>query len=123
MPRFMVVVVLAVAGSVGCVQSQSVTCGSVICSQGRVCGPDGATCATQAQVAACGNAAEAAACSAAGVTDGVCRKGVCIDGGCGNGIVEAGEACDDGNRASFDGCRSDCMSKEMCGDGVAESAL
>jgi cysteine-rich repeat protein len=27
---------------------------------------------------------------------------------CGNGLVEAGEACDDGNTNDFDGCSSDC---------------
>jgi cysteine-rich repeat protein len=30
------------------------------------------------------------------------------DPGCGNGILEAGEQCDDGNRVDGDGCRSDC---------------
>ena len=29
--------------------------------------------------------------------------------GCGNGLRERGEACDDGNRVSDDGCRADCL--------------
>ena len=31
---------------------------------------------------------------------------------CGNGRVEAGEACDDGNRTAGDGCASDCTIEE-----------
>ena len=37
-------------------------------------------------------------------------------GQCGNGRVEAGEACDDGNRADDDGCLSTCRNA-TCGDG------
>ncbi len=38
---------------------------------------------------------------------------------CGNGLVEAGEECDDGNTKSFDGCRADCHLEEgqPCGNG------
>ena len=36
---------------------------------------------------------------------------------CGNGAVEIGEECDDGNKASCDGCSSACR-RERCGDGV-----
>ena len=36
---------------------------------------------------------------------------------CGNGDIDLGEACDDGNTADGDGCSSDCRS-EYCGDGV-----
>ncbi len=38
--------------------------------------------------------------------------------GCGNGIVEAGEACDDGNTDECDGCTSKCTVTAGCGDGV-----
>ncbi|MBI2373043.1 MAG: VWD domain-containing protein, partial [Deltaproteobacteria bacterium] len=38
---------------------------------------------------------------------------------CGNGVVELGEACDDGNPATGDGCRPDCTA-EVCGDGVTD---
>lgn len=60
--------------------------------------------------------------------------GVDGDGGggsvCGNGVVERGEACDDGNTASNDGCSGDCLNVEpvcpkapgacrsVCGDGI-----
>ena len=38
---------------------------------------------------------------------------------CGNGSLEVGEQCDDGNRTSCDGCAATCRT-ERCGDGVAE---
>ncbi len=40
--------------------------------------------------------------------------------GCGNGVVDPGEACDDGNTAGNDGCTADCKLQEpgwVCGDG------
>ena len=43
-----------------------------------------------------------------------------VPGVCGNGLVELGEACDDGNTLSGDGCRSDCTI-EGCGDGILDS--
>ena len=36
---------------------------------------------------------------------------------CGNGILENGEECDDGNNASGDGCDSNCKTEECCKDG------
>lgn len=43
-------------------------------------------------------------------------------GVCGNGMVEGGEECDDGNTQSNDGCSDDCK-YEYCGDGIVQSAL
>ncbi|WP_445453726.1 DUF4215 domain-containing protein [Flavobacterium sp. 25HG05S-40] len=43
---------------------------------------------------------------------------------CGNGILESGEACDDGNVANNDGCESDCTVTpviSICGNGILES--
>ena len=41
---------------------------------------------------------------------------------CGNGIVETGEDCDDGNTASGDGCSASCESESgpVCGNGAVE---
>jgi cysteine-rich repeat protein len=39
---------------------------------------------------------------------GVCRNGACLAPACGDGKVEAGESCDDGNTTSADGCENDC---------------
>ncbi len=36
---------------------------------------------------------------------------------CGNGVLERGEACEDGNLVDTDGCRADCT-PATCGDGV-----
>jgi cysteine-rich repeat protein len=40
-------------------------------------------------------------------------------GSCGNGIVEAGEACDDGNDAPDDGCQEDCTLGFDCDSNLA----
>jgi cysteine-rich repeat protein len=43
-------------------------------------------------------------------------------GTCGNGTVELKEACDDGNQVSGDGCSADCLSTEVCGNGIVDTA-
>ena len=52
---------------------------------------------------------------------GVCRAERCVAPGCGNGVLEASEECDDGDRDDTDGCRPDCTfschSAEDCDDG------
>jgi cysteine-rich repeat protein len=40
---------------------------------------------------------------------------------CGNGIVESGEVCDDGNTTSGDGCSATCQLESVCGNGAVES--
>ncbi|HMV67419.1 MAG TPA: choice-of-anchor A family protein, partial [Myxococcota bacterium] len=40
---------------------------------------------------------------------------------CGDGLIDAGEACDDGNVVSGDGCTTSCDA-EYCGDGVRQPA-
>jgi cysteine-rich repeat protein len=39
---------------------------------------------------------------------------------CGNGTVEPGEVCDDGNQRQGDGCRFDCRGTERCGDSLTD---
>ena len=46
---------------------------------------------------------------------------ICISNSCGNGIVDPGELCDDGNIINGDGCAADCKSAEACGDGVTNT--
>ncbi|NMC69299.1 MAG: DUF4215 domain-containing protein, partial [Myxococcales bacterium] len=58
---------------------------------------------------------------AAGGALGLALSHACAaqDTGCGNGVVEAGEECDDGNRNDFDGCSGRCFVEiARCGDGV-----
>jgi cysteine-rich repeat protein len=47
-------------------------------------------------------------------------QAVCISNLCGNGVVDPGEVCDDGNIMNGDGCSSDCKSKEACGNGIVD---
>ncbi len=46
----------------------------------------------------------------------------CGGGFCGDGLVQAGEQCDDGDTVSGDGCSSTCQD-EFCGDGVVQAGL
>jgi len=39
---------------------------------------------------------------------------------CGNGLVDPGEGCDDGNQTNGDGCSAQCLS-ESCGNGVVDA--
>jgi cysteine-rich repeat protein len=48
-------------------------------------------------------------------------QAVCISNLCGNGVVDPGETCDDGNIVNGDGCSADCKSAEACGDGVTNT--
>jgi cysteine-rich repeat protein len=45
----------------------------------------------------------------------------CRAAGCGDGVVDTGEECDDGNRFSADGCDQSCVF-EVCGNGRRETA-
>src|SRR5690606_22556200 len=41
--------------------------------------------------------------------EGRCAGGACVPAGCGNGVVDSAEECDDGrNGRDDDGCRDDC---------------
>jgi cysteine-rich repeat protein len=42
---------------------------------------------------------------------------------CGDGELDPGEVCDDGNREGGDGCSADCRSTETCGNGMIDRAL
>ncbi len=42
---------------------------------------------------------------------------------CGDGVLDAGEVCDDGNTVGGDGCAALCDSLELCGNGVLDIAL
>jgi cysteine-rich repeat protein len=53
-------------------------------------------------------------------TAGQCVEAACIEIGCGNNIVEIGEACDDGNTVAHDGCSARCDSDERCGNGFVD---
>lgn len=48
------------------------------------------------------------------------RQNVCIFTPCGNGRLDPGEACDDGNVLDGDGCNATCTSNETCGNGFKD---
>jgi cysteine-rich repeat protein len=50
---------------------------------------------------------------------GACRT-TCALAGCGDKVLDSGEACDDGNRLSGDGCAASCRKIEQCGDGILD---
>ena len=52
--------------------------------------------------------------------DGSCANGQCLLPGCGNGRVEPGEQCDDGNSSNTDLCTGLCRSP-ACGDGFQQA--
>ncbi len=105
----------------GCIEPSLVECADGLdCSVGQVCDEIHHGCVSPDQIAACASAMPGADCNA-GVITGGCFDGVCLPRGCGNGIVEPGEVCDDGNQLSGDGCRGDCKSNEQCGNGVVDT--
>src|SRR5262245_55054658 len=109
----------------GCLKPAEVTqCGDFTCGIGSICSPDGTRCAAPETVYACNELTDGDRCTYTGVPAGVCTAGICIAGGCGNGVIETalGEVCDDGNLVSLDGCRGDCKSAEVCGDGIQDLA-
>lgn len=52
--------------------------------------------------------------------NGATASFLAVDSVCGDGLVEAGEQCDDGNAASGDGCSATCQYETVCGDGLQE---
>ncbi|MBN1773723.1 MAG: DUF4215 domain-containing protein [Deltaproteobacteria bacterium] len=64
--------------------------------------------------------AEGSECTTAGGAEGACRGGICAAVGCGNGFVDPGEECDDGNTDNTDACLSDCRNA-TCGDGYVRT--
>lgn len=84
------------------------------CTEDGMC-DDGASCngveTCNASTHACDMGtppAEGTSCSTAMIAMGVCRLEECVPAGCGNGVVDGGEDCDDMNDVEGDGCDNDC---------------
>lgn len=68
------------------------------CASG-FCDPSDGTCACDA----------AEDCPAAELCNTSADPNACVEAGCGNGVLETGEACDDGNTSPGDGCDGQCL--------------
>jgi cysteine-rich repeat protein len=75
--------------------------GSPTCASG-LCDPAGNICACD----------ESADCPAGQTCNLTPNPNVCVMAGCGNGVLDAGEGCDDGNTTANDGCNAVCL-KEL----------
>ena len=118
-------VILCAFTLAACLSPDVKHCPDVDCPANEVCDNHGG-CALPEQLSQCDGAADGALCSytdpAQNMVIGTCFGGECLPAGCGNGRVDNGEVCDDGNNVSGDGCSADCQSNEMCGNAIVDSA-
>ena len=93
----------------GCLSGDALHCPSgAVCPVDMVCVAGEAKCAAPERLEVCDGVDDAVECNYPGVSDGSCKDGLCIPAGCGNGVLEPEEMCDDGNIAPEDGCGNDC---------------
>jgi cysteine-rich repeat protein len=114
---------LAAAGCSDPIHQETVCDGGWVCPSDLACGTPEIRCVPPEWVDGCEGRAELAACSTTDIASGSCRDGICTPVACGDGVLDPGELCDDGNLASADGCRGDCASVERCGDGTLDGYL
>jgi cysteine-rich repeat protein len=77
-----------------------------------------ASCASQDATKVCNANGETYLCPQDTECGGVQR--LCVKpGGCGNGVMDQGEQCDDGNTRDGDGCSHVCLN-EVCGNGILD---
>jgi len=125
---------LAVTTGPSCVKSKAHECGDILCPIGRACARDN-VCVDVSVVSACNSAAEGDPCEVAEIGTGTCQGGLCLVGECGDGMVNAIDACDGkdlGGKTCLDfgstdpeglKCNDDCSFNTtgctaICGDGV-----
>ena len=120
MRAWTVVLGIAAVGS-ACLTPTATTCDDgTLCNGAQVCAPLGGGCVDPAQVAACEGVAAGGVCELTGIGAGTCRDAVCVVTGCGDGVIDAGEACDDGAANGPDApCTLECK-RPTCGDGMVQ---
>lgn len=79
----------------------------------RVCTPGASRCSGNQVVLCDPRGASESTTSTCSATLG-CSAGACVVG-CGDGVVQSGEQCDDGNRTASDGCGADCQREVIDG--------
>jgi cysteine-rich repeat protein len=110
----------------GCIEPQQLgRCEELLCPANTGCwsGDGSAMCVPNAALVACRGQETGASCVAQSGAAGSCHAGACFAITCGDGWLDDGEVCDDGNRSSGDGCSIDCVSTETCGNGYVDAAL
>jgi cysteine-rich repeat protein len=95
-----------------CIHDSLEPCGDKLCPSTAVCRDN--VCVPRDAIEACSAGVAGAECNTVLVSDGVCANGVCVERGCGNGVVELNEICDDGNESAADACASDCQALTSC---------
>jgi hypothetical protein len=130
------VLLLVALGAVGCVRSESQKCGGLVCPAGQACARG--RCVVQSIATACVQKSEGAGCAIPEFGNGTCQTGLCLVGMCGDGIINAIDACDGTNLNGKtcldfgstvpDGlkCAADCSfditgCTGACGDGIKHS--
>jgi cysteine-rich repeat protein len=94
-----------------------------VCDDGNVVAGDGCS-ADCRSTETCGNGVidriKGEECDFASPDAGTRCSPECKNQGCGNGIIDPGEACDDNNTSDGDGCSHDCLSTEICGNHIPD---
>jgi cysteine-rich repeat protein len=108
--------ILGILVASACVRPTLQTCDGWTCPLNNYCvvTTGGPACVTQAALEDCAGHEDGEVCNL-----GVCASHACIPIVCGNGRVEPGEQCDDGNTAAGDGCSPTCQ-LERCGNGITD---
>jgi cysteine-rich repeat protein len=114
---------ICVVGSVGCTCTPGGGCDPGLECLGDLCTEPGDTSGESESSESESSESETGTCSMLGCacddTDGscdaglVCEDGTCQPDSCGNGALDIGEQCDDGNETDIDGCDTDCTFTEV----------
>lgn len=140
-PRYIAIGLVVLAGAIagefsGCVRSNAQRCGDITCPPGRACAMG--RCVDEALVTACSRRHDGDACTLSAFGNGTCKASMCIVGICGDGVINAIDACDGSDLAGKtcmdfgspypEGlqCAADCSfdttaCKGYCGDGIRQS--